>query len=193
MYTLKYGEKGEHVPETFTPSFYTEEEGGKWLEFPPSQQVTRESLSSAISLNQHAGSPLCELHGLLVHSLLVPAPNLPLGWFLRWDLFNGWGMSLYLPELVPSLRFHPLPADHPYREDLCGDLSSLSQFHKEGKDASYHYADDSGKEWYQGTLARDRALAIWRKNKHLTEKMLYLSRDFLWSFSPFVESKRGKE
>lgn len=193
MYTVKFGPQGEHIPEEFQPAWYTESEGGKWLPFPPSQSVTRKSLEQARSANVHCQAASIVLGGVSAHSLLVPAPNVPLGWFLRWDLYNGWGMSLYLPELVPSLRLRPLPADHPYHEDLGGDLPSLAQFAKEGRDASYHYADDSGKEWQQGALARDRAIAIWQKNKHLTEKMLYLARDFLWSFSTFVESERGKE
>ena len=193
MYTLKYGEKGEHVPETFIPSFYTEEEGGKWLEFPPSQQVTRESLSSAISLNQHVGSPLRELHGLLVHSLLVPAPNAPLGWFLRWDLYNGWGMSLYLPQLVPSLRAYPLDPASPFRKDYAEGLAILSSFEQRGKSASYHYADDSGKEWRLGALERDKALDIWRKHKYLTEEMKVIGKGFLWSFTTFAEMEIAQD
>ena len=189
MYTLKYGEQGEHIPETFTPSFYTEKEGGKWLKFPPSQQVTREQLASCISLNQHIGSPLCELHGQPVHSLLVPAPNAPLGWFLRWDLYNGWGMSLYLPQLVPSLRACPLNPASPFRKDYAENLAILSSFEQHGKSASYHYADDSGREWHLGALERDKALAIWRAHKHLTEEMRVIAKGFLWSFNTFAEAE----
>ena len=193
MYTLKYGEQGEHIPETFTPSFYTEKEGGKWLKFPPSQQVTHEQLASCISLNQHIGSPLCELHGQPVHSLLVPAPNAPLGWFLRWDLYNGWGMSLYLPQLVPSLRACPLEPASPFHKDYAENLAILSSFEQHGKHASYHYADDSGKEWHLGELERDKALAIWREHKYLTEEMKVIAKGFLWSFAPFVEMEQARE
>lgn len=193
MYTLKYGEQGEHIPENFIPSFYTEREGGKWLKFPPSQQVTREQLANCISLNQHIGSPLYELHGLLVHSLLVPAPNLPLGWFLRWDLFNGWGMSLYLPELTPPLGRIPPPASSPFSSDLAGNLPILRDFERAGKNASFHFADDSGREWHLGYAERDKAIALWRGNKHLTQEMLEIGKHFLWSFSTFVESEGGKD
>lgn len=193
MYTLKYGEQGEHIPETFTPSFYSEKEGGKWLKFPTSQQVTREQLASCVSLNQHIGSPLCELHGQPVHSLLVPAPNAPLGWFLRWDLYNGWGMSLYLPQLVPSLRACPLDPASPFRKDYAENLAILSSFEQHGKAASYHYADDSGKEWHLGVLERDKALAIWRKHKYLTEEMKVIGKGFLWSFNIFAEAEIARD
>ena len=192
MYSQKFGETGEHVPPAFSPSYYTEMEGGKWEKFPPGQQVTRDELANTISLNQHVGSSLCDICGVLVHSLLVPAPNSPAGWFLRWDLFNGWTGSSWLPELTPVLGRVPLPASSPFLSDQGGHLRILREFEKAGKAASYHYADDSGKEWRLGALEVDKAVTLWRENKYLTEEMLEIGKGFLWSFSTFVAGEGGK-
>ena len=209
MYTLKYGEQGEHVPDNLQPAWYAEHEGGEWKDFQkhalsaprrispgtehsPPITVARSFLSQCMEMSKHTGAEACSLAGLFVHSLLVPAPNAPLGWFLRWDLYNGWGMSLYLPQLVPSLRACPLDSASPFRRDYAEGLAILSSFEQHGKYASYHYAYDSAKEWRLGALERDKALAIWREHKYLTEEMKVIGKGFLWSFSTFVEMEIGR-
>lgn len=71
----------------------------------------------------------------------------------------------------------------------------VSEFLHEGMTASYHYADDSGKEWPLGTLHRDRALAVYEKRPDLESRLLEVGKKFLWSFSTFVETahKRMQE
>ena len=209
MYTNKFGPAGEHVPEQLQPAWYAEQEGGEWKDFQqhahsaprrispgtesPPVTVARSFLSQCVEMSKHTGAEACSLAGLFVHSLLVPAPNAPLGWFLRWDLYNGWGMSLYLPQLVPSLRAYPLDPASPFRKDYAEGLAILSSFEQHGKDASYHYADDSGKEWQLGTLERDKALDIWRSHKYLTEEMKVIGKGFLWSFTPFIEMEIAQD
>lgn len=69
----------------------------------------------------------------------------------------------------------------------------VSEFAHEGMTASYHYADDSGKEWSLGSLHRDRAIAIWRAHPELTTRFLEVGRNFLWSFSAFVETEKKRQ
>ena len=71
----------------------------------------------------------------------------------------------------------------------------VNEFLHEGMTASYHYADDSGKEWPLGTLHRDRALAVYEKRPDLESRLLEVGKKFLWSFSTFVETthKRMQE
>ena len=206
MYTNKFGPAGEHVPDNLQPAWYAEHEGGEWKDFQQAAAprwispgteyslpilVFRGFLAQCVDMAKHTGGESCTLAGQPVHSLLVPAPNAPLGWFLRWDLYNGWGMSLYLPQLVPSLRACPLEPASPFLKDYAENLAILSSFEQHGKHASYHYADDSGKEWHLGALERDKALAIWRTHKYLTEEMKVIAKGFLWSFSTFVDSEGG--
>lgn len=207
MYTVKYGEQGEHIPSSFQPAWYAEHEGGEWKDFQhsaprrispgtehsPPILVSRDFLAQCVDMAKHTGGEACFLAGQPVHSLLVPAPNAPLGWFLRWDLYNGWGMSLYLPQLVPSLRACPLDPASPFRKDYAEGLAILSSFEQHGKSASYHYADDSGKEWHLGALERDKALDIWRKHKYLTEEMKVIGKGFLWSFTTFAEAEIARD
>ena len=74
-------------------------------------------------------------------------------------------------------------------KEMSHDEVVLQAFEKAGKEASFHYADDSGKEWHLGAIERDKALKLWRENKHLTEKMLEIGGSFLWSFSTFVSTE----
>ena len=69
----------------------------------------------------------------------------------------------------------------------------VSEFAHEGMTASYHYADDSGKEWSLGNIHRDKTLAIWRANPELTPRFLEVGKKFLWSFSTCVETEEKRQ
>ena len=57
----------------------------------------------------------------------------------------------------------------------------LDEFRKHGKQASYHYADDSGNEWRLGKQEEDAALALYDANPDLQEDMRDIATGFLWS------------
>ena len=69
----------------------------------------------------------------------------------------------------------------------------VNEFIHEGMTASYHYADDSGKEWKLGTIHWDKALAIWRANPELTPRFLEVGKKLLWSFSTCVETEEKRQ
>jgi len=57
----------------------------------------------------------------------------------------------------------------------------LEEFKKYGYKASYHYADDSAKEWGLGRQQKELALALFDENEELHDEMRKISKDFLWS------------
>lgn len=61
-----------------------------------------------------------------------------------------------------------------------GDASELARFKEHGDRASYHYADDSAKEWGLANVEKRKALAIFDANKDLQPQMREIARGFLW-------------
>ena len=61
-------------------------------------------------------------------------------------------------------------------------MNSVTEtFKKHGVWASYHYADDSGKEWVHGYTEKKLALIIFDDNPDLQAEMREIATDFLWS------------
>ena len=63
------------------------------------------------------------------------------------------------------------------------DAAKIKDFKDLGLTASYHYADDSGKEWGLGRKAQDKALEIFDANPDLQEVMRGIATGFLWSLN----------
>ena len=61
------------------------------------------------------------------------------------------------------------------------DESTLEEFKSLGNSASFHYADDSCKEWPQARTQEAKALALFRDNPHLQDDMREIAKGFLWS------------
>jgi hypothetical protein len=57
----------------------------------------------------------------------------------------------------------------------------VEQFKKHGLDASFHYADDTTKEWYLGDRDKEKALKLYYDNPELRAEMMEVSKGFLWS------------
>ena len=55
------------------------------------------------------------------------------------------------------------------------------EFKKLGMSASYHYADDSGKEWRLADSDKKQALELFDNNPDLQDEMRTAARGFLWS------------
>lgn len=64
----------------------------------------------------------------------------------------------------------------------------LKEFKRLGEKASFHYADDSCKEWDLASSAESQALHLFDNNSHLQDEMREIARGFLWS----LERKRPK-
>lgn len=56
----------------------------------------------------------------------------------------------------------------------------LEDFEKLGKQASYHYADDSGKEWRDGDEFRAKAYALYQSYPDFQPQMREIAKKFLW-------------
>ena len=59
----------------------------------------------------------------------------------------------------------------------------LKQFEKHGNNASYHFADDSTKEWGLAREEEAAALKLFDENEELQPAMRKISAGFLWSLS----------
>ena len=58
----------------------------------------------------------------------------------------------------------------------------IEQFKKHARAASYHYADDTGKEWDLAKKEKNIALEIFDNNPDLQEELREIARnDELWS------------
>lgn len=64
------------------------------------------------------------------------------------------------------------------------DEEILDAFKEAGMQASYHYADDSGKEWRLGFLYSGQAQLLAKEHPHLIPQMREIAKKFLWSFTP---------
>ena len=60
-------------------------------------------------------------------------------------------------------------------------MDTLERFKELGEKASYHYADDSGKEWSLGNKAKLECLEIYDANPDLHNTMRAIAKGFLWS------------
>ena len=65
----------------------------------------------------------------------------------------------------------------------------LEQFKDLGISASFHFADDSGKEWNIAHREQGIALALYRDNPALQDDMRKIAKGFLWSLSLALEDK----
>lgn len=74
-------------------------------------------------------------------------------------------------------EMHPLT-----REEILAEFDSL------GGAASYHYADDSGKEWRAGDRLKAEALALVEAHPELRDEYILIARHFLWSFDLWLET-----
>lgn len=63
----------------------------------------------------------------------------------------------------------------------------LATFKKHGSDASFHFANDTGKEDGLGRESRDKALAIFDTHPALQAQMRKIAGGFLWTLEYFRE------
>lgn len=68
------------------------------------------------------------------------------------------------------------------------DQAVIEEFRMLGLAASFHYADDTTKEWAMADAQKKKALKIFDDNPHLHEHMRVISAQFLWSLT--MERKR---
>ena len=68
------------------------------------------------------------------------------------------------------------------------DEEILAEFDSLGGTASYHYADDSGKEWRAGDRLKEQALALVKAHPELRDGFLRIGQRFLWSFDLWLET-----
>lgn len=70
----------------------------------------------------------------------------------------------------------------------------LEEFERLGMKASYHFADDTCKEWDQGNAAKQAAMKLYYAGTEEEKvQMLLVSKKFLWSLKMQVEAdaRRG--
>jgi hypothetical protein len=61
------------------------------------------------------------------------------------------------------------------------DLTPLNQFAHHGMLASYHYADDSAKEWGMAVEEVSKAMQLYQAHPELREAMRATAENFLWA------------
>lgn len=59
---------------------------------------------------------------------------------------------------------------------------AIEQFKKHGDKASYHYADDSCREWGLADKEKANAIAVFDSNPSEQEEMRRVARGFLWGY-----------
>lgn len=57
----------------------------------------------------------------------------------------------------------------------------LDEFDTLGRSASFHFADDTGREWHQGNMDKASAMALYRAHPEGREQMKVIAKEFLWS------------
>ena len=57
----------------------------------------------------------------------------------------------------------------------------IEEFDTLGRQASFHYADDRGKEWSQAKTLEAQARALFDQHPDLQKQMRELARGFLWT------------
>jgi len=65
--------------------------------------------------------------------------------------------------------------------ELANDF--VEEFNLHGKVASYHYSDDTGKEWVLGDRHKTLALIVVDSHPDLQPEMREAAKGFLWSLS----------
>lgn len=60
------------------------------------------------------------------------------------------------------------------------DEMILREFKDYGQIASYHFADDTGREWSHAHSLKNRALELYKENPNLQDAMREISKNFLW-------------
>jgi hypothetical protein len=60
----------------------------------------------------------------------------------------------------------------------------LKQFEDLGCRASFHFADDSGKEFSTGWDKQRQAEALFINNPELRDEMITIAKKFLWTLQP---------
>jgi hypothetical protein len=78
-------------------------------------------------------------------------------------------------------------------QELIENNQTMNEFYELGMRASYHFADDSGKEWPQAQMAQNQALKLYKENPHLQERMQLLAKGFLWNLERSTETPNYKE
>lgn len=68
-------------------------------------------------------------------------------------------------------------------------MGVVETFKKLGKDASYHYVDDSGKEWSLGLKYENQALELFDTHPELESELREVAKGFLWT----LEYRRPKK
>lgn len=56
----------------------------------------------------------------------------------------------------------------------------LEEFKKAGLDASYHYADDTGKEWHLAYPLVDKCMKLAKEYPELHEEMAEIAKHFIF-------------
>lgn len=60
---------------------------------------------------------------------------------------------------------------------------TLIKFKRHASRASYHYADDSGKEWGLAKQDKDAALELFDANPDMQDEMRSMAKSELWSLN----------
>jgi|LakMenE18May11ns_1017448.scaffolds.fasta_scaffold7886793_2 hypothetical protein len=66
-------------------------------------------------------------------------------------------------------------------------MNTLAKFEELGNRASFHYADDSCKEWDLARDCKDQAEELFVQHPELREEMIKISKGFLWTLSPALK------
>ena len=69
--------------------------------------------------------------------------------------------------------------------DKENEFLAVQFFKHYGMKASYHYADDSTKEWRYGDMAKDKAYKIAAAYPQCEEQFKEVAKDFLWHYGPW--------
>ena len=111
---------------------------------------------------------------------------------IKIDLTGPEGNALILIRLARRLgRQLEKDVDKIIKEMESGDYENLIEemdkaslielFDELGSKASYHFADDSGREWEQGTTLKRYALKLFDACPELQSEMREKAKEFLWS------------
>ncbi len=73
------------------------------------------------------------------------------------------------------------------------DAALLAEYKEHALNASFHYADDSAKEWGMGDKAKAKAMAVYDENPHLQQQIReQAGRNQLWSLSLELEGRKRR-
>jgi hypothetical protein len=60
-------------------------------------------------------------------------------------------------------------------------MNALEEFIALGNLASFHYADDTTKEWGRGDECKRQAIDVYKSHPELHEQMKHAAKEFLWT------------